>query len=77
MRLTTEKIPVYALSALINGDYSGMEEEDIQNINEWLERSEIKEVICPTDEEYQPYFTECPAFGLATDVVDCQCVLEW
>lgn len=75
MQLTTEKIPVYALSALINGDYSGMEEEDIQNISEWLERSEIKEVICPTDEEYKPYFTECPAFGLATDVVDCQCVL--
>lgn len=77
MKLTTEKIPTYALSALINGDYSGLEEEDIQNINEWQERSGIKEVICPTDEQYQPYFTDYPAFGKATDVVDCECVLEW
>ena len=75
MELTTEQIPDYALPALINGDYSGLEEEDIQNINEWLERSEIKEVLPPEDSD--PYFSNYPAFGLPTDVWDCQCVLEW
>lgn len=75
MELTTEKIPTYALPALINGDNTALADEDIQNMNEWLERSRIKEVIAP--ENYDPYFTSYPAFGQATDVVDCECVLGW
>lgn len=77
METTIEKIPTYALPYLINGDAEGLNDIDMLNINEWLENSGVKEVICPTDEEYSPYFTGYPAFGLATEVVDCTCVLEW
>ena len=61
----------------INGDEEGYEEEDIQNAKEWMKESGIQEVTLPSDEDYQPYFSFCPAFGLACDVVNCVCVLEW
>lgn len=77
MKTTIEKIPVYALSALINGDYSGLYDEDVKNIEEWLASSGIREGIWPGEEGYNPYFTHYPAFGLATDVIDCECVIEW
>lgn len=31
------KIPKYAICAIENGDFSGLDEEDIDNINEFLE----------------------------------------
>lgn len=77
MELTTEKIPTYALPALVNGDDDSLTQEDVENITSWMKRAGIKQVIAPTDEEYQPYFSYYPAFGKATDVVDCKCVLEW
>lgn len=77
MKTTIEKIPEYMMPYFINGDESGIEEEDIQNAKDWMKESGVQEVTLPSDEDYQPYFCSSPAFGLACDVVDCVCVLEW
>ena len=77
MKLTLEKIPTYIMPFFINGDVDGYTEEDINDATEWLNTSGVKEVILPSDEDYQPYFSCYPAFGKPCDVVDCQCVLEW
>lgn len=67
-----ERIPVWALCALINADYSGLEDEDITLIEKWWEETEYTHVCCPDDEE-EIYFSPFPAFGLASDVIDCWC----
>lgn len=77
MKTTTEKIPTYALPYLINGDAEGLNDVEISMIDEWLEKSGITDVVCPTDETYQPYFTGYPAFGLPSEIVDCKCILSF
>lgn len=77
MKTIIEKIPEYMMPFFINGTLDGYEEEDIQDAKDWMDKSGVKEVILPSDEDYQPYFSSNPAFGLACDVVDCECVLEW
>ena len=69
--------PAYALSALINGDYSGLEEGDEKNLNEFLKREhyvddwDIKRNDAGEPEHYgDTYFSSCPEFGLACDCVD-------
>lgn len=77
MEITIEKIPEYMLPYFVNGDTEGYEEEEIATAEKWMAESGVKDVICPTQEEYKPYFTHYPAFGLPVEVVDCKCVLEW
>lgn len=77
MKTTIEQIPEYMMPFFINGDVDGYSEEEIVEAKEWMEKSGVKEVIPPMDEDYNPYFSSCPAFGEACDVVDCECVLEW
>ena len=67
--------PSYALSALINGDYSGLEKEDESALNAFLEREKGIDVWdIKSDEETggssEPYFSRNPEFGLACDCVD-------
>ena len=71
---TVEAIPSYALPYLINGGPSGLYDEDIQEIDAWMERSGVTEVACPNDDD-QPYFSPRPAFGKACDVYDCVCFI--
>ena len=68
-----EKIPVWAISALIYGDYSGLEDEDIALIENWINETRY-DVVCPPEQE-DYYFTSRPAFGLACDVYDCECLI--
>ena len=66
--------PSYALSALINGDVSGIDREDQNNLTEFLERE------CYVDywdvkrdengEALDSYFSSWPEFGLACDCVN-------
>ena len=77
MKLTLEKIPEYMMPFFINDDTEGYTDKEINEAKEWLETSGVKEVILPSDGDYQPYFSCYPAFGKPCDVVDCQCVLEW
>jgi hypothetical protein len=72
-----EEIPEYALTYIFNDDTTGLREEDIATINNYLKQfNEIAKnygghiVISVTDEG--SHFTWRPAFGLACDVVSCQ-----
>jgi hypothetical protein len=75
-----DKFPTYALSYVINGDASGMEDEDIANCDEWYARltESLKEShpdarieFLYDDQDESGSFTPYPAFGLACDTVDC------
>ena len=63
---TIEKIPTWSLGYLINGDSTGLTDEEIALADQWSKDTKA-EVISPhTDIEgkMQPYFTHVPAFGL-------------
>tara|TARA_Y100000114_G_scaffold107286_1_gene100614 strand:+ start:1603 stop:1878 length:276 start_codon:yes stop_codon:yes gene_type:complete len=67
--------PGYALSALINGDYTGLDDKDESALNDFLERErgiDVWDVKCDeeTGEPSEPYFSKYPEFGLACDCVD-------
>ena len=65
--VSTEHVPSYALSAIINGDFSGIDnEDDERDIRAFME--ETKGMILSPREE-QASFNSSPAFGLATDCV--------
>ena len=67
-----EPIPVWALCALINADYTGLEDEDIELVNRWMDETGYTIVCCPSEED-EMYFEPFPPFGLATDVIECWC----
>lgn len=63
--------PTYALSALINGDYSGLTEEDKANLEDFLTDEFYVEHWDVADRLiFSPHFSTCPEFGLATDCVE-------
>ena len=70
------KLPDYSLSYLINGDSSGINEEDIALIDNWyktytdrLQSGESIVISLPEDE--YPEFTWAPEFGLACNCFNC------
>ena len=70
---TIEKIPTWSLGYLINGDSTGLTDEEIALADQWSKDTKA-EVISPhtdIDGNMQPYFTHVPAFGLPTEVEDC------
>lgn len=70
-------VPTWALCYLINGDLDGLEFGEKEMIDDWQQRNGILDVFCPDDIDSEKYFTPCPPFGIACDVVECECVLEW
>lgn len=73
MEHSIERIPTWALCYLINSDPGGLNEEDIETVDKWCDENSIS-VVCTTSDkegECEPYFSRCPAFGLPTDVIDC------
>ncbi len=79
------RIPDYAAPYLVNGDASGLSEEDIEAIDKWAESmnedgysvTEWCEVVedddgewCINDEGAEPYFSSSPEFGLPCGVYD-------
>jgi hypothetical protein len=65
----TYQFPAYALCALINGDYSGLSDDDEKNLNDFLERENYVDCWdCSSDIE--PSFCPFPEFGLACDCVE-------
>lgn len=66
-----EKIPTWSLNYLVNGDATGLTEEEVEEISRGLEEHGIHEVVFPVDQDASSYFTECPLFGKPTEVEDC------
>lgn len=66
-----EAIPTWALCYLVNGDASALTDEEVDMIDKWLDKSEYS-IISPCEGE-EGYFTSFPAFGLACEVIDCEC----
>ena len=73
MNKTTEKIPTWSLGYIINGDMTGLTDEEIRMIDEWQSKWNVQIVSPLTDEEgnAQPYFSRYPLFGLPSEVEDC------
>lgn len=61
-----ENFPKYAVSYCAYGDASGLEEEDIKNINGWMEAENLDHLV---DIEENGSFSNHPEFGLPCDVV--------
>ena len=70
MEQTIEKIPTWALCALISDDWSGVSDEDFELIAEWQSGNRI--CVMGTVDEHE-YFTSVPAFGKPCMVIDCVC----
>lgn len=69
MEKTTEKIPTWSLCYLVNGDASGLTDEELQTIDRWYKDMGVQ-VVSPVMDDgcsLQPYFSHCPAFGLPTE----------
>lgn len=64
------QFPSYALPALINGDYDGLEDEDIKLLDNFLKANSHIDVWEDKEIDQEPYFTHYPEFGLACNVVD-------
>ena len=67
-----EKIPTWRLGYIINGDSTGLTDEEIRMIDNLFNQWKI-ELICPITEngEVFPYFSHYPLFGKPTEVEDC------
>lgn len=64
------QFPSYALCALFYGDFDGLEDEDIENFNRFMEQNKNIDVWDDKEPDSEPYFAPYPEFGLACDVVD-------
>lgn len=79
MEKYVEEIPTWALCYIINGDPSGLSDDDVALIDGFYERYEKQGlhicIVSPHDDEYGS-FSAFPAFGLATDVIECDILCE-
>ena len=73
MNKTTEMIPTWSLCYLINGDATGLTDDEIRMIDKWMNDWQVQIISPLTDEEgnAQPYFSRYPLFGLPAEVEDC------
>ena len=73
MEFFIEPIPVWAMCYLVNGDSTGLTDEDKAIVDEWWNDNKVQTVSPVSEEsgETYPYFSYFPAFGKASDVMDC------
>lgn len=78
MESVVERIPGWSLCYIVNGDATGLSEEDLKMVHDFYEnyRKEGMEIqgIYPVKDEAgnsEEYFSRFPAFGLPGEVVDC------
>ena len=73
MEFMTEPIPTWALCYLINGDRTGLNDTELAMIDKWYADNKVQSITTAPENEGNcyPYFSHFPAFGLASEVVDC------
>lgn len=69
-----EMIPTWALGYLINGDATGLSDEDLKTVTYWEHETGYR-VICPRGSE-EPHFTAVPAFGKPCDCYLCEVIIN-
>jgi hypothetical protein len=69
----TVQLPAWSLCALINNDESGLEDDEIQQIDDW-EKTMVNEygILTYNVISSEPYFCADPEFGLAGCVYDVE-----
>ena len=67
------RIPTWARNYLVNADAEGLTEEDLKLVRAW-EISWNGPISISTSGD--PYFSNCPAFGLPCDVEDCEVLVR-
>mgnify|MGYP003110765084 FL=1 len=75
---TTYKIPAFALPALVNGDYTGLMDDDealVDNLCEWLD-SEYGAGNWHIDEISESYFSRADFGDMLGDVCDVEVVYK-
>lgn len=65
----TVDLPAYAVYYIEYGDSSGLDDEDIANIDEWLETLPPH---CTFSYGEESEFTPYPEFGLACDTIETE-----
>lgn len=75
METSVERVPTHFMGYLVNGDTTGLTEQEVKDIDNLLREQRV-ELVCPpsSDENWEPYFSSCPWIGLPTEVVDCTIV---
>lgn len=68
-------IPSWALAYLINGDDSGLSDEDRKMVDEWVASWGCPIDVCNAEEGSEPFLCSHPEFGLACDVEECDVVM--
>ena len=73
MEFMIGKIPTWSLCYLDNGDKDNLTNEEIEMIDKWRTENKVQYVTPAPEKEGEcyPYFDHFPAFGLATEVLDC------
>jgi hypothetical protein len=66
VQVDTVKVPEYALSAIINGDFSNLDAEETEDVQAFLDKYP-GHIFSPREES--PSFYQNPAFGKPTDCV--------
>lgn len=75
MKLETHscKIPTWALNYLVNAETEGLTDEDLALVRTWESKWDGPISISASGD---PYFSNCPAFGLPCDVEDCEVLVR-
>lgn len=59
----TYELPAYWASALINGDYSGLDSAETKQLNEWLESEGYPRFVSCSDESYFSHSNDATDLG--------------
>ena len=80
MKYTLEPVPAWSLCYCVNGDATGLSDEEIAQIDGGMTRNGISDVCPPSDEDNdgceQGFFNPYPPFGLACDCLYCYCAIR-
>jgi len=69
MKFTEYTLPAFWASALINGDYTGLSDEDEKALTAWLEAEKPGWCVTCSDEEFFTRYHDASYFVLA-----CNCL---
>lgn len=76
MRYEKFDLPDWSLCYLINGDATGLSDEETAEIDAWMERAGVAWACPPEEEDGVPHYDPAPVFGLGAEVWPCYCAMK-